>query len=114
MAHYAFLDSKNKVIEVIVGVDENELIEGETPEIWYGKLKNTVCVRTSYNSKIRKNFAGIGYTYDSKADAFYPPQPYPSWSLDASFKWQPPVAYPEDGKLYTWNETDKKWDEING
>jgi len=71
-------------------------------------------VETAMDGSIRANYAGIGYTYDSKADAFYPPQPYPSWSLDATFKWQPPVAYPEDGKLYTWNETDKKWDEING
>lgn len=75
MAHYAFLDENNIVTEVIVGIDENELIDGIEPEIWYGNFKNQVCKRTSYNRNIRKNYAGIGYTYDSERDAFIAPEP---------------------------------------
>ncbi len=75
MAHYAFLDSKNIVTEVIVGIDETELIEGLDPETWYGNFRGQTCKRTSYNGKIRKNFAGIGYKYDSKKDAFIAPKP---------------------------------------
>jgi len=75
MAHYAFLDENNKVTEVIVGIDENELIEGLTPENWYGNFKGQKCVRTSYNSRIRYNYAGIGFTYDEDLDAFIPPRP---------------------------------------
>jgi hypothetical protein len=70
MAHYAFLDDNNIVTEVIVGIDETELIEELHPEKWYGNLKNQKCVRTSYNAKIRKNFAGSGYFYDEVRDAF--------------------------------------------
>jgi len=100
--YFAQVDDNNIVTQVIVaGQSFVDSLGGK----W---------VETAMDGSIRANYAGIGYTYDSKADAFYPPQPYPSWSLDATFKWQPPVAYPEDGKLYTWNETDKKWDEING
>jgi hypothetical protein len=73
MAHYAFLDDSNIVTEVIVGIDETELIEGQSPEDWYGKLKGQRCVRTSYNSKIRYNYAGIGFTYDPIDDAFIAP-----------------------------------------
>jgi len=73
MAHYAFLDETNIVTEVIVGIDETELIEGLDPEIWYGNFRNQVCKRTSYNGKIRYNYAGIGYTYDPIDDAFIPP-----------------------------------------
>ena len=75
MAHYAFLDDKNVVTEVIVGIDENELIEGKDPETWYGEFRGQKCVRTSYNAKIRYNYAGIGYTYDSIDDAFIAPMP---------------------------------------
>ena len=75
MAHYAFLDDLNIVTEVIVGKDENELIEGLTPEEWYGNFRGQACVRTSYNGKIRYNYAGIGYTYDSIDDAFIAPVP---------------------------------------
>ncbi len=62
MAHYAFLDENNTVTEVIVGVHESELIEGKTPEVWYGEFRAQRCVRTSYNGNIRKNYAGIGFT----------------------------------------------------
>ena len=75
MAHYAFLDDNNIVTEVIVGIDETELIEGVDPETWYGQFRNQRCVRTSYNGRIRKNYAGIGYTYDPNRDAFIPPKP---------------------------------------
>jgi hypothetical protein len=75
MAHYAFLDESNIVTEVIVGIDETELIEGLDPETWYGNFRNQVCKRTSYNSKIRYNFAGIGYLYDPIDDAFIAPMP---------------------------------------
>jgi len=75
MAHYAFLNENNIVTEVIVGIDETELIEGLDPETWYGNYRGQICKRTSYNGKIRKNYAGIGYTYDSDRDAFVAPKP---------------------------------------
>jgi len=88
MAHYAFLD-KNFVTQVIVGVDETELIEGLDPEIWYGNFHGQTCVRTSYNGKIRYNYAGIGYTYDPIDDAFIPPVPceHAELELTADKKW---------------------------
>lgn len=75
MAHYAFLDENNFVTEVIVGKDETELLDGLTPEEWYGNFRGQTCIRTSYNGKIRFNFAGVGYTYDPIDDAFIPPVP---------------------------------------
>jgi hypothetical protein len=83
MAHYAFLDENNVVTEVIAGVDETETIEGLDPETWYENFRNQVCKRTSYNSNIRKHYAGIGYTYDEIRDAFIPPKPPEGdWELD--------------------------------
>jgi hypothetical protein len=73
MAHYAFLDENNIVTEVITGIDETELIEGLTPEQWYGNFRGQRCVRTSYNGNIRSVYAGIGYTYDEVNDVFIPP-----------------------------------------
>ncbi len=75
MAHYAFLDENNIVTEVITGIDETELIEGLDPETWYSNFRGQTCKRTSYNGKIRKNYAGIGYTYDATRDAFIAPEP---------------------------------------
>lgn len=75
MAHYAFLDENNTVTEVISGIDETQLIEGLDPETWYGNFRNQVCKRTSYNDRIRYNYAGVGYIYDPIADAFIPPDP---------------------------------------
>jgi hypothetical protein len=75
MAHYAFLDENNIVTEVITGIDETETIEGLDPETWYSNFRGQKCVRTSYNSKIRYNYAGIGYTYDPIDDAFIAPMP---------------------------------------
>jgi hypothetical protein len=74
MAHYAFLDQNNIVTEVIVGIDETETIEGLDTEIWYGDFRQQICKRTSYNATIRKNYAGIGFTYDVVLDAFIPPK----------------------------------------
>lgn len=73
MAHYAFLDESNIVTEVIVGIDETELIEGKTPEDWYGEFRGQTCKRTSYNGNYRYNYAGVGYTYDPIDDAFIAP-----------------------------------------
>ncbi len=107
MAHYAFLDNNNIVVEVIVGIDENELIEGKTPEQWYADFTGYQCVRTSYNNKIRKQYASIGFTYDPTADVFISPQPYPSWKLDNNFDWQAPKPKPEG--FFTWNEELQEW-----
>jgi len=82
MAHYAFLDTNNVVTEVIVGIDETELIEGLDTETWYGQFRNQTCKRTSYNGNIRKNYAGIGYSYDEARDAFIPPKPENATGFD--------------------------------
>jgi len=89
MAHYAFLDDSNIVTEVIVGKDETETIDGLTPEEWYGNYRGQRCIRTSYNSKIRYNYAGIGYTYDPIDDAFIPPAPceHPALTLNDKKNW---------------------------
>jgi hypothetical protein len=75
MAHYAFLNESNIVTEVITGIDETELIEGVQPEIWYGNFRGQTCIRTSYNHKIRFNYAAVGYSYDPIDDAFIAPMP---------------------------------------
>jgi len=107
MAHYAFLDANNIVTEVITGIDETELIEGLDTETWYGNFRGQKCVRTSYNNRIRKQYAGIGYTYDHVRDEFIAPQPYPSWTLDENNDWQPPTPKP-DGEYY-WDEDTQTW-----
>lgn len=103
MAHYAFLDETNTVTEVIVGIDENELIEGLDPETWYGNFRGQKCVRTSYNSNIRFNYAGIGYIYDPIDDAFVAPIPecgHEELELDENKRWvctnsEHEIEYPE-------------------
>ena len=123
MAHYAFLNMQNIVTEVIVGRDETD--GPKNWEIHYGNLREQVCKRTSYNTiggthvndgtPFRKNYAGIGYTYDYARDAFIPPKPYDSWTLDVnSCLWEAPVAYPSDGQVYTWNEENQQWDLVDG
>ena len=118
MAHYAFLDENNVVTEVIVGIDETELIEGLSPEEWYGNFRNQTCIRTSYNGNIRKNYAGIGMSYDEERDAFLPPKPFNSWLLDEdTCLWYAPVPMPEieepyNGVFYIWNEDIVNWEEI--
>lgn len=123
MAHYAFLDTNNIVTEVIVGKNEGE--DGVDWEQWYGEFRSQVCKRTSYNTAggihnnggtpFRKNYAGIGYTYDSQRDAFIPPKPYESWVLnEGSCLWEPPVAMPTDGQMYAWDEATISWIAQNG
>ncbi len=110
MAHYALLDGNGTVTQVIVGRDEDDLVEGVTSwEDYYGTLLQQRCVRTSYNGRIRKNYAGIGYTYDEERDAFIPPKPYPSWILnEETCQWESPVPYPEDG-VSNWDEATQSW-----
>ena len=108
MAHYAFLDVNNIVTEVIVGKDETDL--SEDWEQFYGAIRNQVCKRTSYHGNIRKNYAGIGYTFDAVRDAFIAPQPFPSWVLnEQSCQWEAPVPMPTDGKMYSWDEATLTW-----
>lgn len=109
MAHYAFIDNNNIVTEVISGIDESELIDGKSPEEFYSVFRNQVCKRTSYNGNIRKNFAGIGFTYDSSRDAFIPPKPFDSWLLDEdTCQWLSPSQKP-DNKNYFWDEENICW-----
>jgi hypothetical protein len=111
MAHYAFLDQNNIVTEVITGIDETEQIEGKDPETWYGNFRGQICKRTSYNGNIRKNYAGIGFTYNLELDAFVAPKPYESWILDeATARWQAPTPKP-DGN-YRWDEQTLSWLEV--
>jgi hypothetical protein len=114
MAHYAFLDENNIVTEVITGRDETEVVDGISDwEEYYGNRRGVKCVRTSYNGNIRKNYAGIGYTYDEGRDAFIPPKSFESWNLNEdTCLWEAPVAYPEDDKMYTWDEDTTSWVEV--
>lgn len=110
MAHYAFLDENNIVTEVIVGRNEDEIVDGISDwEAYYGEYRNQVCKRTSYNSNIRGVFACIGHTYNAEFDMFIPPQPFPSWTLDVGFGWQPPTPKPEDHLRYEWDEESLLW-----
>ena len=110
MAHYAFLDDNNMVTEVIVGIDETELIEGKDPEAWYSEFRGQTCKRTSYNNNIRKNYAGIGFTYDEARDAFIAPKPFASWVLEEeTCRWQAPTPYPEGELMYRWDEEAGDW-----
>lgn len=110
MAHYAYLDENNTVVMVVVGKDETELIDGLDTETYYSQGTSYAVKRTSYNNKIRKQYAGIGFTYDPNADVFIAPQPFPSWSLDSNHDWQAPIPYPNDGLIYVWNEDDQDWE----
>lgn len=113
MAHYAFLDENNIVTEVIVGRNEDETVDGVSDwETYYGNIRGQVCKRTSYNGNIRKQYAGIGFTYDSSADVFIAPKPFASWSLDSNYDWQAPITYPADGKDYSWDEANQVWVEL--
>lgn len=124
MAHYALINQNNVVVQVITGVDENIIqtdLDGsqvggtsEAWEIFYAShpwFEGLYCKRTSYNNNIRKQYAGIGFTYDADADVFIAPQPYPSWSLDENFDWQPPTPKPE-GFGWTWDEPSLSWVEV--
>jgi hypothetical protein len=111
MAHWAELDETNKVIRVLVG-DNNDPAGDEGYQWLIDNLGGT-WIQTSYNGTIRKNFAGVGYQYDEVTDAFYAPQPYPSWKLDKKAQWQAPKAHPKDGLAYSWNEENQTWDLIS-
>jgi hypothetical protein len=111
MAHYAFINENNIVTEVIVGIDETELIDGLDPESWYSEFRGQTCKRTSYNGNIRKNYAGIGFTYDIELDAFISPKPFESWILnEESCQWGAPIDKPADGFTYYWNEQESNWE----
>ena len=122
MAHYAELDSNNVVKQVIVVSNaDTSTAQGEEKEsigiAFCERLLGGTWVKTSYNAKIRKNYAGIGYTYDKDRDAFIPPKPYASWVLnETTCLWNAPMPYPTDlgtpdvPKMYTWNEETRTWD----
>ncbi len=112
MAHFAKLGTGNIVEKV--EVVSNDIATNEQAGVdFLNNLYGTrdVWKQTSYNGTIRKNFAGIGYSYDQTRDAFIPPQPFNSWTLDEdTCLWEAPVAYPDDGQMYQWNESTKQWD----
>lgn len=111
MAHFAQLSNENKVIRVVV-TDNNLPNEGLD---WLIANLGGNWVQTSYNAKIRKNFAAIGFTYDEQRDAFIPPQPFESWILDEeTCLWDAPIPHPNDGKQYQWDEPTLSWLEITG
>ena len=107
MAHFAKLDSNNIVTEVIVAEQDfiNSGVVGDS-FLW---------VQTSYNGNFRKNYAGIGMTYDKTRDAFIPPQPYASWTLvEDTCQWNPPITHPDDDRMYTWDEDIYQADNTKG
>ena len=118
MAHFAKLNSKNKVEQVIV-VHNNELLDDNGNEVEQKGIdfckslfgEDTVWKQTSYNGNIRKNFAGKGFTYDADRDAFIAPQPFSKWVLNEdTCRWEAPVAYPDDGEDYVWNDNKGEWE----
>lgn len=131
MAHYAFLDENSIVTEVIIGKDEGE--DGIDWEQWYGEFRGQICKRTSYNTHgnvyynaetnspaadqskaFRKNYAGIGFTYDATRDAFISPKPFPSWVLEEiTCTWTSPVPRPQDNNKYIWDENEVAWKIFN-
>lgn len=119
MAHFAKIGLNNIVTEVLVVANRETMdsngVEQESIGVEFLKTLtgHATWIQTSYNGNIRKNFAGIGYTYDSQRDAFIPPQTYPSWTLvEETCNWTAPVAYPTDGKMYQWDEATTNWIEV--
>jgi hypothetical protein len=122
MAHFAKLDEHNLVLDVNVVNNEtiNNLPFPESEPVgvqflteWSGGYSNWK--QTSYNASFRKNYAGVGYSYSVDLDAFIPPKPFPSWLLNTNTcQWDSPVPYPNDGKLYRWDEATQSWVEITG
>lgn len=120
MAHFAKLDENNVVLEVNVVNNEDiqDLSFPESESVGVAFLNNwagqeLVWKQTSYNGTFRKNYAGVGFTYDTARDAFIPPQPYSSWLLnETNCQWDAPVQYPTDGKLYIWDEPTTSWVEV--
>ena len=119
MAHFAKIGLNNIVTDVLVVANRETMdsngVEHESIGVDFLKTLtgHSTWIQTSYNGNIRKNYAGIGYTYDSQRNAFIPPKPYPSWTLiEETCNWLPPVPYPTDGKIYQWNEETTNWIEI--
>lgn len=109
MAHWAKIDENNLVTQVTVG-DNNEPDEGYQ---WLVENLGGTWIKTSYNGTIRKNFAGVGFTYDEKRDAFIAPKPFESWILDENTCcWVSPIPFPNDDKVYYWSENDNNWLEV--
>lgn len=114
MAHFAKISDDGTVLEVIV-VGNDDLLDADGVE--QEQLGKDFCqnlfggtwVQTSYNKNFRKRYASIGGKYDSTNNVFLFPQPYPSWTLDSDYEWQPPTPYPDDGKAYLWSEDDQAW-----
>lgn len=115
MAHYAQIDNSGKVVQVIVA-DQDFINSGAVgdPNTWIQTSYNTHGGQhTQGGTPLRKNYAGVGYTYDKDRDAFIPPKPFNSWILNEDTGlWEAPVAYPDDGKAYSWNEENQSWAEI--
>lgn len=118
MAHFAKLDDSNIVLAVHVVNNDVITVNGvESEQAGIDFLANlhnhSSWKQTSYNGSFRKNYAGVGYIYDAGRDAFIPPRPYPSWTLnETTCQWKSPVAYPNDGKIYGWFEPNQQWIEI--
>ena len=114
MAYFAKLGTGNKILTVVSV--HNDIATTEQAGVdFLNNLYNSrdVWKQTSYNGNIRKNFAGVGYNYDESRDAFISPSPYASWVLnETTCRWEAPIARPDDGKFYNWNESTKSWDEI--
>lgn len=113
MAHFAKVVD-GKVTQVIVAEPEffNTFVDS-SPGTWIQTSYNTRANQHPEGRPLRGNYAGIGYTYDQANDVFYAPQPFPSWLLDKdTWTWKPPIPQPIDGKIYTWNENNKTWDEV--
>lgn len=118
MAHFAELDANNVVLRVIVidnkdTADANGVEKEHIGAAFCERLFGGTWKQTSYNGNMRKHYSGVGYTYRADIDAFVPPQPYPSWTLDADANWQPPVARPTDDKMYSWDESAQTWTEVS-
>ena len=117
MAHFAQLDDNNVVTQVIVVANSDTADANGVEKEYIGaafceRLFGGTWKQTSYNGNIRKNYAGIGYTYRADIDAFVAPQPYPSWALNDQAQWQAPVPMPTDGKRYSWDEATTSWVEV--
>jgi hypothetical protein len=118
MAHFAKLDENNNVLAVhvvnndVITIDGNES-EQAGVDFLTGLHGHTLWKQTSYNGTFRKNYAGIGYTYDAVRNAFIAPKPYSSWTLnETTCQWEAPVVYPTDNKRYTWDEASTSWVEV--
>jgi hypothetical protein len=112
MAHYAWIDQNNVVVNVTVGIDESELINGLDTETYYSQATGYKIKRTSYNSKIRGVYAAIGFTYNEEEDIFVMPQPYPSWVRSKSY-WKAPKPLPDLVNPYSWDEEKLDWIDRN-